>query len=97
MYVIYCYIGPRYNDTELYVKFGQFMFRFYHKLLPKIFDEYFIQQNVFHTYGTRNAHPYRLPILKKKLWSKKYLLLWSKSMGTNIKMWDRSRHLTASI
>ena len=82
---IYCYLV------------GQFMFRFYHKLLPKIFDEYFIQQNVFHTYGTRNAHLYRLPILKKKLWSKKYLLLWSKSMGTNIKMRDRSRHLTASI
>ena len=41
------------------------MFRFYHKLLPKIFDEYFIQQNLFHTYGTRNAHLYRLPIKKK--------------------------------
>ena len=46
---IYCYL------------FGQLMFRFYHKLLPRIFDEYFVQHDVFHTYDTRNALLHRLP------------------------------------
>ena len=40
------------------------MFGFHHKLLSKIFDEYFIQQNVFRTYGTGNAQLYRRPIKK---------------------------------
>ena len=50
---IYCYLV------------GQFMFRFYHTLLPRIFDEYFVQHDVFHTYDTRNAHLYRLPTFQK--------------------------------
>ena len=39
-------------------------FVFYNKLLPRIFYEYFVRQNVVHTYGIRNAHLYRLPIYK---------------------------------
>ena len=43
----------------------QFMFRFHHNLLSRMFDEYFARHDAFHACVTRNAHLYRLPTFKK--------------------------------
>ena len=68
----YSHTGKLYDESKIWkirdiycYLVGQFMLRFYHKLLQRIFDEYFVQHEVFHTYDTRNAHLYRLLTLKK--------------------------------
>ena len=58
------------------------MFHFYHKLLPRIFDEYFVQHEVFHTYDTRNAHLYRLPTFKKSSG-------WRSISVCGVKVWEQ--------
>ena len=34
---------------------GQFMFRYHHKMLPKIFDVYFIKHSAIHQYSTTQS------------------------------------------
>ena len=46
---------------------GQFMFRYHHKMLPQIFDEYFIKHSAIHQYSTRKSDLYLLPGYKKDI------------------------------
>ena len=54
--------------TEIYhFLVGQFMFRYHHKMLPKIFDEYFIKHSAIHQYSIRQSDLYLLPGYKKDI------------------------------
>ena len=54
--------------TEIYhFLVGQFMLRYHHKMLPKIFDEYFIKHSAIHQYSTRQSDLYLLPGYKKDI------------------------------
>ena len=46
---------------------GQFMFRYHHKMLPLIFDQYFVKHSVIHQYSTRQSDLYLLPDYKKDI------------------------------
>ena len=46
---------------------GQFMFRYHHKMLPKIFDQYFVKHSAIHQYSTRQSDLYLLPDYKKDI------------------------------
>ena len=44
---------------------GQFMFIYHHKMLPQIFDQYFVKHSAIHQYSTRQSDLYLLPDYKK--------------------------------
>ena len=55
--------------TEIYYFLvGQFMFRYHHKMLPELFDEYFTKHSEVHGYSTRQSELFRLPDYKKNIW-----------------------------
>ena len=43
------------------------MFRYHHKMLPQIFDLYFVKHSAIHQYNTRQSDLYRLPDYKKDI------------------------------
>ena len=46
---------------------GQFMFRYHHKMLPQIFDQYFVKHSAIHQYSNRQSDLYLLPDYKKDI------------------------------
>ena len=46
---------------------GQIMFRYHHKMLPQIFDQYFVKHSALHQYSTRQSDLYWLPDYKKDI------------------------------
>ena len=46
---------------------GQFMFRYHHKMLPQIFDQYFVKHSAIHQYSTTQSDLYLLPDYKKDI------------------------------
>ena len=56
------------NVTEIYhFLVGQFTFWYHHKMLPKLFDEYFTKHSEVHGYSTRRSELFDYLIIKK-LW-----------------------------
>ena len=62
---------------------GQFMFRYHHKILPKLFDEYFTKHSEVHGYSTRQLELFRLPDYKKDLGRRSISF-------TGVKMWKKN-------
>ena len=46
---------------------GQFIYRYYHNLLPDLFDDYYIRTDSIHSYNTRQLSLLRLPQCKLNL------------------------------
>ena len=46
---------------------GQYMFRYHHKMLPQIFDQYFVKHSAIHQYSTTQSDVYLLPDYKKDI------------------------------
>ena len=97
----YSHTGKLYDELKIrYIYWhlvGNFMFSFYHKLLPRIFDECFVQHDVFHTYDTRNAHLYRLPTFKKSSGRRSIsfcgVKVWENILNCKIDLDTHSQHL----
>ena len=69
--------------TEIYhFLVGQFMFRYHHKMLPKLFDEYFTKHSEVHDYSTRQSELFRLPDYKKDLGRRCISF-------TGVKLWEK--------
>ena len=49
---------------------GLFMFKYHNDLLPDIFNSFFIKNNEYHSYPTRNAAKLRVPLSKTLTGSK---------------------------
>ena len=60
---------------------GQVMFRYYHKMLPKIFDVHFIKHSAIHQYSTRQSDLYLLPGYKKDIGKRSISFL-------EVKIWE---------
>ena len=61
---------------------GQFMFKYHHKMSPKLFDEYFTKHSEVHGYSTRQSELFRLPDYKKDLGRRCISF-------TGVKMWKK--------
>ena len=59
------------------------MFRYHHKMLPKIFDQYFVKHSAIHQYSTRPSDLYLLPDYKKGYWEEKYFFPGGKNLETS--------------
>ena len=46
---------------------GLFMFKFKHELLPDMFNNFFLRNDDFHTYPTRNSKKLRPPLIKTRI------------------------------
>jgi hypothetical protein len=59
-----------------------FMFKFYHNMLPSLFDNFFTCNRDMHSYNTRNAKKLRTPLVKTslagKFIKKTGVMLWNK-------------------
>ena len=44
-----------------------FMFKYYHNMLPKIFDNFFIKNSSVHAFNTRQSNLFHVPIFKSNL------------------------------
>ena len=59
------------------------MFRYHHKMLPKLFDECFTKHSEVHGYSTRQSELFRLPDYKKDLGRRCISF-------TGVKMWKKN-------
>ena len=74
--------------TEIYhFLVGQIMFRYHHKMLPKLFDEYFTKHSEVHGYSTRQSDYFDYLIIKKDLGRRCISF-------TGVKMWKKILLLT---
>ena len=46
------------------------MYKYYHRKLPKLFNEYFIKNNTYHHHETRNNESYRVPFYRSRIGSR---------------------------
>ena len=76
---------------------GQFMFRYHHKMLPKLFDEYFTKHSKVHGYSTRQSELFRLPDYKKDLGRRCISFTGVKMRKKNYCCWHRLRYITTSV
>ena len=53
--------------NEIYVYSLQLiLYKYHHKLLPNIFDDFFVSNSAIHHHNTRQAQLFHVPILKSK-------------------------------
>ena len=76
---------------------GQFMFRYHHKMLPKLFDEYFTKRSKVYGYITRQSELFRLPDYKKDLGRRCISFAGVKMWKKNCCCWHRLRYITTSV
>ena len=73
---------------------GQFMFRYHHKMLPQIFDQYFVKHSAIHHYSTRQSDLYLLPDYEKDIGRRSITFLgvkiWKQIILAKID-WDTSQ------
>ena len=65
---------------------GQFIYRYYHNLLPDLFDDYYIRTDSIHSRNTRQLSLFRLPQFKLNL-AKRNLKY------TGVKIWNHLRKI----
>ena len=69
---------------------GLFMFKYHNDLLPDIFNSFFIKNNEYHSYPTRNAAKLRVP-LSKTLTGSKFIRI------TGVAFWNLlENHITGN-
>ena len=70
------------NVNSIYImQLGQFMFQYKHNNLPPVFDDLFILNSSIHSYATRNANSFHIPIARTLFLQKRIPfngpMLWS--------------------
>ena len=77
------------NDLYVY-RLYMFMYKFKNNGLPKIFDNFFTCNNIFHQYPTRTQNAFRLPVFKSEIRRKTLRFTAAKLYNQTINVLDYS-------